>query len=135
MVLFENAAGALRFTVHNFTAKPIQYDFSSLGCDGGAGTVAPDGAATVECARGASDMCLVSNKSHHLLTLPYEYGRPVFFRFGCAGAFQTIDIVEMPGFDILFNDEDCDQMRELGYEIKLTRGTTSNIQIEIRNYQ
>ena len=132
MVLFENTTGALRFTVRNFTANPIQYDFSSLGC--AAGTIAPEGAATVECARG-TDACLVSNKSHRLLTLPYEYGRPVFFRFGCTGAFQTIDIVEMPGFDILSNDEDCDQMRELGYEIKLTRGTTSNIQIEIRNYQ
>jgi hypothetical protein len=69
-----------------------------------------------------------------VLTLPYEYGRPVFFRFGSIGDFQTIDVVEMPGFDILSNNDDRDQMRELGYEITLLRGTTSNIQIEIRTY-
>lgn len=76
----------------------------------------------------------IVNPCVHLLSIPYNYNRPVYVEFSVdesSTSIQNIDLTEMPGFVMVENHDSFDRIREVGYNVQLHGGNTSNIVFDV----
>jgi hypothetical protein len=131
MVKYTISEPAAVYTLHiqNRMDTALPYDITDIDPAVLPGSVPPQSSCTLRLNVTTSpvyDPCV------KLLTLPYNYGRPVFVEFrSAAGGQQVIDLTEMPGFTMIENDDSADHIAEDGYHVKLYGTSTSNIRLDV----
>lgn len=131
MVKFTITGQTYVLNIRNHLSSELPYNVTELDPSIPPGTVPPS--SDIEL-RITPQTIPIINPCVHLLSIPYNYNRPVFVEFSAdesSPSIQNIDLTEMPGFSLVENHDSLDRIREVGYNVQLQGGNTSNIVLDV----
>jgi hypothetical protein len=131
MVKFTITGQTYVLKIRNQLSSEVPYNVTGIDPSIVPGTVAPS--SEIELIITPQTIPII-NPCVQLLVIPYNYNRPVFVEFSAdesSSIIQNIDLTEMPGFTLVENNDSVDRIREVGYNVQLHGGNTSNIVLDV----